>query len=257
MHGCFFKANHHTHLQILSNTLKWTFKWRNPGQSFFFYLTICTNNVPHSESSLYIWQPFCVATKWLIEQLQILVNLSTVKNHSYMKRNYIIMLKPTMISSTHAETVHSTSVKFHMPKNVLRWSVILNSLYWLCALAFREMWFIDCSCMHVCPCPPVSKKTLLTLLRNAICYAPFAAGLYNQWVELRIYMYCTEPYIHAGTGHILSLQNGRNRFAVCSCQPHPNLDRMSLDWMSESGNGKTSSDRQVCWVGVRLHLVEV
>ena len=75
-----------------------------------------------------------------------------------------------------------------------------------------------------------------------------------QWVELRIYMRCTEPYIHAGTGHILSLQNGRNRFAVCSCQPHPNLDRMSLDRMSESGNGKTSSDRQVCWVGVRLHL---
>ena len=54
-------------------------------------------------------------------------------------------------------------------------------------------------------------------------------------------MYCTEPYIHADIGHILSLQNGRNRFAVCSCQPHPNLDRMS-----ESGNGKRSSDRQVC-----------
>ena len=67
-------------------------------------------------------------------------------------------------------------------------------------------------------------------------------------------MYCTEPYIHADTGHILSLQNGRNRFAVCSCQPHPNLDWMSLDRMSESENGKMSSDRQVCRIGVRLHL---
>ena len=122
-----------------------------PASPFFTSPYICTNNVPHSESSLYIWQPFCVATKLLIEQLQILVNLSTVENHSYMRRNYIIMLKPTMISSTHAETVHSTSVKFHMPKNVLRWSVILNSLYWLCARAFIERCgsLIVLVCMYV------------------------------------------------------------------------------------------------------------
>ena len=48
MHGCFFKANHHTHLQILRNTLKWTFKWKEPWPALF-HLTICTNNVliPH------------------------------------------------------------------------------------------------------------------------------------------------------------------------------------------------------------------